>query len=57
MYLPNSEHLAAREKMVGWYSTGPRLREADLEINALLGNYAETPVLIICEVNVGPELP
>lgn len=38
--------------MVGWYSTGPRLREADLDINALLSNYTETPVLIICEVNV-----
>ena len=45
--------------MVGWYSTGPRLREADLDINALLSNYAETPVLVICEVNVStrPHLP
>lgn len=41
----------AREKMVGWYSTGPRLREADLDINAMLSNYTETPVLVICEVN------
>lgn len=38
--------------MVGWYSTGPRLREADLDITALLGNYCDTPLLVICEVQV-----
>ena len=37
---------------MGWYSTGPRLREADLDITALLGNYCDTPLLVICEVQV-----
>ncbi|KAK9800760.1 hypothetical protein WJX73_008123 [Symbiochloris irregularis] len=40
----------AREKIVGWYSTGPRLREADLSITDLLSIFAETPLLVICEV-------
>jgi 26S proteasome regulatory subunit N8 len=40
----------AREKVIGWYSTGPRLREADQDINDLVGKYVETPLLVICEV-------
>ena len=43
---------AAREKVVGWYSTGPRLKEADIDINDLLSNYTDHPVLVICEVQV-----
>eukprot|EP00955_Chlamydomonas_euryale_P114955 366318-Chlamydomonas_euryale.AAC.14 len=43
---------AAREKVVGWYSTGPKLKEADLDINSLLSKFTENsePVLVICEV-------
>lgn len=40
----------AREKVVGWYSTGPKLREADLDINSLLATFCDSPVLVICEV-------
>ncbi|GLI68264.1 hypothetical protein VaNZ11_012619, partial [Volvox africanus] len=40
----------AREKIVGWYSTGPKLREADLDINELIRQFCEHPVLVICEV-------
>ncbi|KAJ9528396.1 hypothetical protein QJQ45_020324 [Haematococcus lacustris] len=41
----------AREKVVGWYSTGPKIREADLAINALLAKFADwEPVMVICEV-------
>jgi 26S proteasome regulatory subunit N8 len=43
---------AAREKVVGWYHTGPRIREADLDISALLGTYCDNPLLVICEVEV-----
>ncbi|KAI8466246.1 MAG: 26S proteasome regulatory subunit [Monoraphidium minutum] len=53
-YLENMFHMFkkvnAREKVVGWYSTGPRLREADVDINQLVANYCESPVLVICEV-------
>ncbi|GFH07068.1 MPN domain-containing protein [Haematococcus lacustris] len=46
----------AREKVVGWYSTGPKIREADLAINALLAKFADwEPVMVICEVQDGTE--
>ena len=44
--------LAARERIVGWYSTGPKLRGSDLDINDLMSNYCADPVLVICEVQV-----
>lgn len=40
----------AREKIIGWYHTGPRLRSSDLAIHSLLSNYCENPLLVICEV-------
>ncbi|KAF8062047.1 RPN8B [Scenedesmus sp. PABB004] len=40
----------AREHVVGWYSSGPRLREADLSVQALMTAYCPNPVLVICEV-------
>ena len=43
---------AARERIVGWYHTGPRLREADIDIHALMSRYCDSPVLVICEVQV-----
>lgn len=53
-YLENMFHMFkkvnAREHVVGWYSTGPRLKEADLDINHLISKYCDNPVLVICEV-------
>lgn len=43
----------AKEKVVGWYSTGPKLREADLDMHELFSNYHPNPVLVI--VDVRPE--
>lgn len=40
----------ARERIVGWYSTGPRLREADVDVNELVAGYCDSPVLVVCEV-------
>lgn len=37
----------AREKMVGWYHTGPRLRSSDLEINELMKRFIPRPVMVI----------
>jgi proteasome lid subunit RPN8/RPN11 len=37
---------------VGWYHTGPRLREADLDIHELMTNYVNNPVLVVSEVEV-----
>lgn len=47
-------HAAAREKIIGWYSTGPKLRPADLDINELVSKYCTDPVLLICQVKVCP---
>lgn len=42
----------AREKVIGWYHTGPRLRESDMDIHKLITQYCEnnTGILVICEV-------
>jgi len=41
----------AKEKVVGWYSTGPKIRPADLEINELIRKYTAEPLLIIIDVD------
>ena len=43
---------SAKEKVVGWYHTGPRLRQADLDITELMARYCDNPLLVICEVQV-----
>ncbi|KAI0345400.1 Mov34-domain-containing protein [Trametopsis cervina] len=40
----------AREKMIGWYHTGPKLRASDQEINDLLKRYIANPVMVIVDV-------
>jgi len=40
----------ARENVVGWYSTGPRIREADLAVNELFRKYTPNPALVIIDV-------
>uniref|UniRef100_A0A7S2Z5K3 MPN domain-containing protein n=1 Tax=Chloropicon laureae TaxID=464258 RepID=A0A7S2Z5K3_9CHLO len=40
----------AREVVVGWYSTGPRIRDADLEINQLMTKYCKQPLLVVVDV-------
>eukprot|EP00457_Paulinella_chromatophora_P002899 gb/GEZN01002904.1/.p1 GENE.gb/GEZN01002904.1/~~gb/GEZN01002904.1/.p1 ORF type:complete len:379 (+),score=98.82 gb/GEZN01002904.1/:80-1138(+) len=46
----------AKEKVVGWYSTGPKIRPPDLEINELIRKYTADPVLVIIDVNPGDDL-
>ncbi|KAH8741057.1 26S proteasome regulatory subunit [Cryptosporidium ryanae] len=40
-----------REKILGWYSTGPRIRTSDLEIQELFRNYCPNPIYTIVNVN------
>ncbi|RUS19044.1 maintenance of mitochondrial structure and function-domain-containing protein [Endogone sp. FLAS-F59071] len=40
----------AKEKMIGWYHSGPKLRASDLEINELFKRYTQNPVLVIVDV-------
>lgn len=41
----------AREKVLGWYSTGPKIRPADIEINEMFRAYTNDPILVIVDVN------
>ncbi|KAJ3180600.1 proteasome regulatory particle subunit [Gaertneriomyces sp. JEL0708] len=40
----------AKERVVGWYHTGPKLRASDLQINELFKRYIPNPVLVIIDV-------
>lgn len=40
----------AREKLIGWYHTGPKLRASDLEINEVIKRYTSRPVMVIVDV-------
>ncbi|XP_057983660.1 26S proteasome non-ATPase regulatory subunit 7 homolog A-like isoform X2 [Malania oleifera] len=41
----------AKEHVVGWYSTGPKLRKNDLDIHGLFNDYVPNPVLVIVDVH------
>jgi|EP00949_MAST-11_sp_MAST-11-sp1_P004447 26S proteasome regulatory subunit N8 len=53
-YLEEMEHMFrkvnAREKVVGFYSTGPKIRPNDLQIDALFHKYTDAPVFVIIDV-------
>eukprot|EP01012_Entosiphon_sulcatum_P033063 TRINITY_DN41912_c0_g1_i1.p1 TRINITY_DN41912_c0_g1~~TRINITY_DN41912_c0_g1_i1.p1 ORF type:complete len:356 (+),score=124.83 TRINITY_DN41912_c0_g1_i1:40-1068(+) len=40
----------ARERIVGWYSTGPKIKPNDLDIHQVFRRYAQHPVFVIIEV-------
>lgn len=40
----------AKERIVGFYSTGPKIRPNDLNIDALFRRYCSNPVLVIVDV-------
>lgn len=41
--------LPAREKLIGWYHTGPRLRASDQDINDLMKQFIPRPVMVIVD--------
>ncbi|TDL27332.1 Mov34-domain-containing protein [Rickenella mellea] len=43
----------ARERMIGWYHSGPKLRASDLEINDLFKRFIPRPVMVIVDVRPG----
>lgn len=47
----------AKEKIIGWYHSGPKLRSSDLEINEVFKRYTPNPVLVIINVNPKDEIP
>ncbi|CAD1472147.1 unnamed protein product [Heterotrigona itama] len=44
-----SNSFAAREKVVGWYHTGPKLHQNDVAINELIRRYCPNSVLVIID--------
>jgi len=40
-----------REKIIGWYSTGPDIKRSDIEINEILRRYNTSPVFVVIRVN------
>lgn len=40
----------AKEKLIGWYHSGPKLRASDLQINELFKKYTANPLLLIVDV-------
>jgi len=41
----------AKETVVGWYSTGPKIRPVDIQINELISKYTPHPVFLVVDVN------
>ena len=39
-----------KEKIIGWYSSGPRIKRADIMINEILRHYNTNPVFVVCNV-------
>lgn len=39
-----------KEKIVGWYSSGPKIRPHDIEINEVFRKYCKDPVFVIIDV-------
>lgn len=40
----------AKEKLIGWYHSGPKLRPSDLKINDVFKKYTANPLLLIVDV-------
>lgn len=42
--------ISKKEKIVGWYSTGDRIKPADLEVNELMRTYTPNPIYLLVNV-------
>jgi 26S proteasome regulatory subunit N8 len=40
----------ARERIVGFYSSGPKIKPADMAVEALFRSYTSAPVMVIIDV-------
>ena len=41
----------SKEKIIGWYSSGPSIKKADININEILRRYNTNPVFIVIKVH------
>ena len=44
------QKINSKEKIVGWYSSGPKIRPHDIEINEVFRKYCEKPIFVIIDV-------
>lgn len=47
--------VAAREVIVGWYSTGPKIRKNDMDVQEQLARFVPNPVYVIVDVKPNEE--
>jgi len=49
----------SKEKIIGWYSSGPAIKKADIEINEILRKYNTNPVFVLIKVHeaAAPGIP
>ncbi|KAH3661553.1 hypothetical protein OGAPHI_006401 [Ogataea philodendri] len=43
--------ISAKEKLIGWYHSGPKLKSSDLKINEIFKKFTPSPLLLIVDVN------
>jgi proteasome lid subunit RPN8/RPN11 len=41
----------SKEKIIGWYSTGPSIKKADIDINEILRRYNTNPLFVVIRVH------
>jgi 26S proteasome regulatory subunit N8 len=49
----------SKERIIGWYSSGPAIKKADIEINEILRKYNSNPVFVLIKVHeaAAPGIP
>jgi proteasome lid subunit RPN8/RPN11 len=49
----------SKEKIIGWYSSGPGIKKADIDINEILRKYNTNPVFVVIKVHeaAAPGIP
>lgn len=50
------KRINAREKIVGWYSTGPGIKAADIEINEFFKRFTPNPIFVVIDVKAAETL-
>ena len=50
------QKINSKEKIVGWYSSGPKIRPHDIEINEVFRKYCDKPVFVIIDVQEKKEV-
>jgi 26S proteasome regulatory subunit N8 len=40
----------AKERIMGWYSSGPQIKRNDIALNEILRRYNTNPVFVVCNV-------